>query len=158
MIKTYIIKIQSWNLVHNKRLFQKFPFKWSRKTKILNRIIKSKPEPGSFAVEILVHYPVLCSRCRNKSCTPYFRKKKSKAVYWIASHCPTEIKREQYAKALQKFIQVDIYGDCGNLTCPNAHRSHNPCVEDNAVIYYFYLAFENREINALNFPLVSHPV
>ena len=39
MIKTYIIKIQSrrgcW-------LSQEFPFKWSSKTKILNRIIQSK--------------------------------------------------------------------------------------------------------------------
>ncbi len=68
---------------------------------------------------------------------------KSRAAFWIASHCPTEIKREQYVKALQKFITVDVYGDCGNLTCPFAHNGQNTCFDDNSITHYFYLAFEN---------------
>ena len=44
MIKTYIIKIQSWNLIQDNRLLavQKMSFQMIRKTKILNRIIQSK--------------------------------------------------------------------------------------------------------------------
>lgn len=64
-------------------------------------------------------------------------KKKTKTAFWIASHCPTEIKRENYVKALQKYIDVDVYGDCGNLTCVGT------CIDDNSLEYYFYLAFEN---------------
>ena len=56
-----------------------------------------------------------------------FRKKKTKTAFWIASHCPTEIKRENYVKALQKYIDVDVYGDCGNLTCVGT------CIDDNSL-------------------------
>ena len=47
MIKTYIIKIQSQNPIHdNRRLtVPKISFKWPRKTKILIRIIQSKMIP-----------------------------------------------------------------------------------------------------------------
>ena len=73
----------------------------------------------------------------------HYRSQKSKPAFWIASHCPTEIAREKFVKALQHYIQVDAYGDCGNLTCVEAHNGRNPCVDDNALHYYFYLAFEN---------------
>lgn len=64
-------------------------------------------------------------------------KNKIKTAFWIASHCPTEIKREAYVKALQQFVDVDIYGECGNLTCPNGG------IDKLASNYYFYLSFEN---------------
>ena len=68
-----------------------------------------------------------------------FRKKKTKTAFWIASHCPTEIKRENYVKALQKYIDVDVYGDCGNLTCVGT------CIDDNSleVAGYFNLGYFN---------------
>jgi hypothetical protein len=35
----------------------------------------------------------------------------------MASHCPTVGRREDYVKELRKFIEVDVYGDCGELQC-----------------------------------------
>lgn len=37
-------------------------------------------------------------------------KRKNRMAFWVASHCPTENKREAYVQALQKFISVDIFG------------------------------------------------
>ncbi len=34
-------------------------------------------------------------------------------VVWIVSHCYTRSRRHAYAKELQKYIQVDIFGGCG---------------------------------------------
>ena len=46
MIKTWIIKIQPRNLIHDNRLIQKIPFKWSQKTKILHPV-KNDSRSGS---------------------------------------------------------------------------------------------------------------
>jgi hypothetical protein len=37
---------------------------------------------------------------------------------WFVSHCATQARREKYAKALAKYMPVDIYGSCGKLKCP----------------------------------------
>lgn len=56
------------------------------------------------------------------------------------SHCNTFSKRENLVKKLQKFIGVDIYGDCGTLSCElNAIE----CDEMMNLTYKFYFAFEN---------------
>ena len=53
-------------------------------------------------------------------------------------------KRETYVKELQKYIRVDIYGKCGNLSiCPHEQGILGPCVFNVAKKYKFYLAFEN---------------
>lgn len=47
--------------------------------------------------------------------------KKTKPVAWVVSHCSeTNSKREFYADALSRFIQIDVYGKCSksNLKCP----------------------------------------
>ncbi|CEF60548.1 Glycosyl transferase, family 10-containing protein [Strongyloides ratti] len=56
----------------------------------------------------------------------------------MVSHCQTPSKREEYVNYLKKYIDIDIYGACGNKQC----RKENNCndVDDK---YYFYLAFEN---------------
>ena len=43
--------------------------------------------------------------------------------------------------ALQKHIDVDIYGKCGNLQC--SRKDEESCWKKVAEEYYFYLAFEN---------------
>ena len=45
---------------------------------------------------------------------------------------------------LKKYIQVDIYGKCGNLTCANEYdwASHD-CLDMLNTTYMFYLSFEN---------------
>jgi glycoprotein 3-alpha-L-fucosyltransferase len=47
----------------------------------------------------------------------------------------------QYAKELQQYIPVDIYGQCGTRNC--SHSTENECFEMLNEDYKFYLAFEN---------------
>ena len=35
---------------------------------------------------------------------------KTKLIFWLVSHCETDNKREEYAKTLNQYISVDIYG------------------------------------------------
>ena len=41
-----------------------------------------------------------------------------KNVLWIVSHCKTFSEREVYVEEMQKYIDIDIYGECGPLDCP----------------------------------------
>ncbi|XP_053204037.1 alpha-(1,3)-fucosyltransferase C-like [Panonychus citri] len=66
---------------------------------------------------------------------------KKRNVAWFVSHCNAESGRDDFAKQLAKFIDIDIYGDCGAFKCSKI----NPdlcyqMVEDD---YKFYLSFEN---------------
>lgn len=65
---------------------------------------------------------------------------KTKMVAWFVSNCHTKNGRLEYARELAKHIQVDIYGTCGNFSCPK--RSGN-CYGSLKNEYKFYLAFEN---------------
>ncbi|CAL1527929.1 unnamed protein product [Lymnaea stagnalis] len=66
-------------------------------------------------------------------------KMKNKTAAWFVSNCKTQSRREDYVKEMQKYIDVDIYGACGQ-----------PCSKDNPDClaqlpwqYMFYLSFEN---------------
>ncbi|KAB7498128.1 Alpha-(1,3)-fucosyltransferase C, partial [Armadillidium nasatum] len=72
-----------------------------------------------------------------------------KTAVWFVSHCQTNSKREKFVQELKKYVNVDIYGNCGGKTCGKS--SHiatinnlfdDPCI---SVMknYIFYLAFEN---------------
>lgn len=66
---------------------------------------------------------------------------KTKMAAWFVSNCYSHSKREKFVKALQKHIQVDIFGKCGPYKCP--HTKGKQCrqmVEEN---YKFYFSFEN---------------
>jgi len=69
----------------------------------------------------------------------------SAIVAWMASHCPTESKREDYVRELRKYIDVDVYGDCGELQCKKTAKSHSSpeCYDMIESTYKFYLSFEN---------------
>lgn len=67
-------------------------------------------------------------------------KAKHRTAAWFVSHCKTDSKRDDVARNLQDFIDVDIYGQCGNLTCP---RFSKKCSEMLNATYKFYLSFEN---------------
>ncbi|XP_066975390.1 alpha-(1,3)-fucosyltransferase C-like [Macrobrachium rosenbergii] len=64
-------------------------------------------------------------------------------VSWVASHCPTISKREQYVDELVKYAPVDIYGRCGNLVCLPKNPFHECWNHTMGRLYLFYLAFEN---------------
>ncbi|XP_023164384.2 glycoprotein 3-alpha-L-fucosyltransferase A [Drosophila hydei] len=83
---------------------------------------------------------------------------KTKKVAWFVSNCGARNGRLQYAHELQKHIEVDIYGGCGNFKCPRSTADKCFDILDND--YKFYLAFENSNckdyitekffVNALN--------
>ena len=71
-----------------------------------------------------------------------------KLVAWVVSACKSRNQREKYVEMLQNYIQVDIYGECGKLKCPedkskSRFTRDNPCHTMIASMYLFYLAFEN---------------
>nr|KAG5707771.1 hypothetical protein BaRGS_015931 [Batillaria attramentaria] len=66
-------------------------------------------------------------------------KNKHKVVAWFANTCNVPSKRDQYVRELQKHIQVDMFGQCGNLTCPKGFA----CLETLSSKYFFYLSFED---------------
>lgn len=69
-----------------------------------------------------------------------YAKGKTKKVAWFVSNCFTNNDRLRYARTLSSFINVDIYGSCGELKCSRWQPS---CYEMLKKDYKFYLAFEN---------------
>ncbi len=78
-------------------------------------------------------------------------REKSRTAVWFISGCTRRgSQRWAYVNELSKYVDVDIYGDCGNFSCP-MNKTH-PNVEEKCFrgvgkTYYFYLAFENSLCN-----------
>lgn len=65
---------------------------------------------------------------------------KEKLAAWFVSNCKfVSSKRMKLAQAIQKYIALDIYGNCGPLKC----RGNAACREMLDRDYKFYLSFEN---------------
>ena len=77
-----------------------------------------------------------------KDYTRIFRSKK-KSIVWFVSHCRTRNRREDYVKELKKYIDVDIYGQCGALQCARHGNLSKSCNEKLVGEYFFRIAFEN---------------
>ena len=67
---------------------------------------------------------------------------KTKLVAWFVSNCGGFNGRMAYARKLQKYTKVDVYGFCGPLKCKRGNNG-GKCVEMLRRDYKFYLAFEN---------------
>lgn len=80
-------------------------------------------------------------KVRRKPVTTNFAANKTKKVAWFVSNCGAKNNRLEYAHALQKHIDVDIYGSCGTKNCPRHSGDH--CLDILSTEYKFYLAFEN---------------
>jgi hypothetical protein len=78
-------------------------------------------------------------KCDKNLKTKYRFDEKKKSIAWFVSECYSESNRELYVKELQKYIDVDIFGKCGQLKCSKDKK----CYEMIAKNYKFYLAFEN---------------
>ena len=65
---------------------------------------------------------------------------KTKKVAWFVSNCHASNQRLEYAKELGKYMEVDIFGKCGDKQCP---RGKDSCSEMLNKDYKFYLSFEN---------------
>lgn len=70
-----------------------------------------------------------------------FAKGKVKKVAWFVSNCGAQNGRLRYAQLLSHHIQVDIYGACGQFSCPRSRVAS--CFRMLSRDYKFYLAFEN---------------
>jgi len=69
-----------------------------------------------------------------------YARNKTKQVAWFVSNCNAKNNRLEYAKELANYIQVDIYGGCGNKKCP---KKSEDCKSMLSRDYKFYLSFEN---------------
>ena len=65
---------------------------------------------------------------------------KRKSIAWMVSNCRPDSGRDLYVKELQKHIDIDVYGRCGNYTCDDTQT----CFRMFEKTYKFYLAFENN--------------
>jgi hypothetical protein len=77
-----------------------------------------------------------------------YAKGKTKMAAWFVSHCNSQMSRRiEMVKILQNYFQVDVYGTCGNLTCPKkqdkSFASSDECRDMVANNYKFYFALEN---------------
>ena len=72
-------------------------------------------------------------------------KKPKRLVAYIASNCAkVQSRRQEYVAQLEKYIPVDKYGACGNLTCNKDWGRGDPaCMQMISNNYKFYLSFEN---------------
>ena len=63
----------------------------------------------------------------------------------MVTRCSTNSRREDYVKELRKYIDVDVYGKCGELQCKrtNYHLPKPECYDMIESKYKFYLSFEN---------------
>ena len=66
---------------------------------------------------------------------------KTKIAAWFVSNCASQSKRMEMVRELQKYIDVDVYGDCGTMKCPR--KREEDCRQMAAKTYNFYLSLEN---------------
>ncbi|XP_041467461.1 uncharacterized protein LOC121417790 [Lytechinus variegatus] len=67
---------------------------------------------------------------------------RTKLVAWMASNCRgTTWPRMDFVQRLSRHIPVDMYGKCGNLSCPPGTQECKERLKQ----YKFYLALENSE-------------
>jgi hypothetical protein len=91
-------------------------------------------------------------------------------AFWVVSHCNTTNKREDYVRALQKYIKVDVFGACSTTSkklCNTRRaafyslKSHK-CFKEYSKEYMFYLAFENSNckgyITEKFYRTIKHPI
>lgn len=67
--------------------------------------------------------------------------KKSKYIAWFVSNCKTASRREDFVNELNKYVAVDVFGDCGLNKC--LPKLSVKCYEAIGSKYWYYLAFEN---------------
>ena len=54
---------------------------------------------------------------------------------WFVSNCKTFSGRNEYVRLLQKFVQVDVYGNCGTMQCDK--NKNEACREMVLTIFIF---------------------
>ena len=98
--------------------------------------------------DIYLPYGIMKQK-RNTAFKRDYRKiarEKPRDALWVSSHCQTEGKREMYINILKKYINVDVFGDCGKAWNCGRRCDHDldNCFDILNTTYKFYLAFENE--------------
>lgn len=82
-----------------------------------------------------------------KSIGDFSVKNKKASVAWFVSHCGTQSRREDYVEEMQKYIDIDVYGKCGDKIDPcigiTKKEAKEECFNEVLNSYKFYLSFEN---------------
>ncbi|KAL1483452.1 hypothetical protein MTO96_050235 [Rhipicephalus appendiculatus] len=68
-------------------------------------------------------------------------KSKNKTAVGMVSHCVTDGAREVFVAEMRKYVDVDVYGECGDYECPRSRG--DACYVDFERTYFYMLAFEN---------------
>jgi len=89
--------------------------------------------------DIPVPYGQFIERKDKFSVTENFAGGKKKFAAWFVSNCRDHSGRQEVAKNLQQYIDVDIYGNCGPLKCSEEDWECYEMLND----YRFYFSFEN---------------
>lgn len=96
--------------------------------------------------------PAESGKTQNKN----YAKGRDKLAAWFVSHCHPLSKRDKYVAHLQKYIHIDIYGECGPLKCGRSNMSD--CLSMLKKHYKFYLAFENSICDDYSSYKLWHPL
>ena len=81
---------------------------------------------------------LLINESKNKT---YLANGKKQSIAWIVSNCRSKSGREIFIKKLSSYIQVDVYGRCGQVSCSDGLTSN--CWENIEKSHYFYFSGEN---------------
>lgn len=71
---------------------------------------------------------------------------KTKMASWMVSNCGSHSSRNEMVNIIKKYIQVDVYGACGTMSCPKevgVDNSSEDCRDMVGKTYKFYMALEN---------------
>lgn len=91
---------------------------------------------------------------------------KTKQIAWLVSNCESFSKREIIVEKIGQHMSIDIYGKCGNLSCPTGGKhffKNEICYEMLSRDYKFYLSLENslctdyvteKLFNTLNYDVI----
>ncbi|KAK4026756.1 hypothetical protein OUZ56_015783 [Daphnia magna] len=126
-------------------------FNWTMSYKLNSdiKLLYGRVHPEPTAPDTLEQIQKMIESTRQKTAKNYAANKTGQAV-WMVSHCGTHSLRETYVRELSKFIPVDTYGACGNLSCPlskSNYVSDPTCYDTLQSKYKFYLSFENSICN-----------
>ena len=66
-----------------------------------------------------------------------------RSIVWVVHRCVTPSRREWYVRELKKYIDIDVFGGCGDKRCPEAEGEEDQeCLAFFQEKYLFYLAPE----------------
>ena len=91
--------------------------------------------------DVVNPYGLFSKKSANETFKVNYAKGKTKLVAWFVSNCASHSGRMEFVKELQRFVNVDVYGQCGTHKCPKSQQDNCRKMLDQD--YKFYLALEN---------------